>query len=245
VKRPETDIGRPVVEHLRALHWEIYQEVATGHGGSVADIVATLGNLVWVVECKTSLTFEVIAQALRWKQMGWAHYVSVAVPATKKDGTFRNEGRALAMRVLEREGIGCFSVVPRETWLDDRGDGTAGRATVLEVRESARPSLHRSARYVQQLRDVLREEQKIQIAGTAGGGQWTPFRHTCDQLRRVVKESPGIHMKDALAKIDHHYHSDAGARAALPKWIESGKVDGIRLEIDKHRRRLYPATEIR
>jgi hypothetical protein len=242
-KGPETDVGRAVVAYLRDMQWEVYQEVSTRHTGAVADIVATLGNLVWVIECKTSLTFEVVAQAIRWRRHGWAHYVSIAVPATKKEGKEFNEGRALAMKVLEREGVGCFKVVAKEGFAYEEATGKMSRPTVFVVQEAAKPSLHRSARYVDQVRGCLREEQKSQIAGSAGGGHWTPFRHTCDQLRRVVKEAPGIAMKDALAKIEHHYHSDASARAALPKWIESGKIDGVCLVIEKRRRRLYPAPE--
>lgn len=224
-KRPETAVGAPVVAHLREMHWDVYQEV---HMGMVADIVGVQGRVLWVIECKTSLGFDVIAQAARWVQGGWAHFVSVAVPWVKQ----ASDGRALAMRVCGWQGIGCLEVKGHPSF-----PGGETEATVTEV---ARPTLHRSARFHRQLRDCLREEQKSQVAGTAGGGHWTPFRHTCDQLRRVVKETPGIHLKDALERIDHHYHSDSTARSALPKWIETGKFKGVRLEVEGHRCRLYP-----
>jgi hypothetical protein len=81
-------------------------------------------------------------------------------------------------------------------------------------------------------------------AGTAGGGRWTPFRNTCDQLVRVVHESPGIPMKDAIDRIKHHYASSSSARGALATWVDRGKLPGVKLTRGPGVMRLWPADEV-
>jgi hypothetical protein len=75
-----------------------------------------------------------------------------------------------------------------------------------------------------------------------GGGRWTPFRDTCEQLRAVVASAPGITLKEGIAAIRHHYTSMASARGALAARIESGLVPGVRLERDGKAVRLYPVV---
>jgi hypothetical protein len=43
--------------------------------------------------------------------------------------------------------------------------------------------------------------------------------------------------------IKHHYSTDATAIGALKKWIEVGKVPGVRLERDGRALRLYPTKQ--
>ena len=64
----ELELAKSVVEWLQDQHWEVYQEVQ--RYSTTADIVAVQGPLVWVVECKTSLSIGVMLQASRWM----AHY---------------------------------------------------------------------------------------------------------------------------------------------------------------------------
>ena len=85
--KSEVELARPVVAWLRLQRWEVYQEVQMGNGGPVADIVARLGNLYWVVECKTKFGLAVMDQAHGW--LGYAHLVSVAVPVLHRSGDRR------------------------------------------------------------------------------------------------------------------------------------------------------------
>lgn len=88
-RRLEVELGPPVIEWLTGQGFDVYQEVSAWSG--IADIVAVCGaplaaedeerqrqrrQIVAVVELKTSLSFELLYQARRWR--GVAHQVWVA-----------------------------------------------------------------------------------------------------------------------------------------------------------------------
>ena len=81
------------------------------------------------------------------------------------------------------------------------------------------------------MRSSLREQQKTYVAaGSAHGGHWTPFKETCDQIRRKLQaEGAPMRLKDLIDSVHTHYRSPSTARACLRHWIEQGKVDGVRL----------------
>ncbi len=89
----ESDFAKIVIAWLAEQHWEIYQEVQPRNYGGIADIVAVQSALVWVIECKTSLTLSVMEQASGWR----VHYRSIAVPFGK-----RRRSRVAAYNVAEK-----------------------------------------------------------------------------------------------------------------------------------------------
>jgi hypothetical protein len=101
----EADLARPLVEQLRELGWRVYQEVEWYTNGPRADIVATQGRLYWAIECKKSLSLDVLAQAFGW--IGKAHVVSVAVPASRR----HSSGNDFALEAARAFGIGVLHVV--------------------------------------------------------------------------------------------------------------------------------------
>jgi hypothetical protein len=64
-------------------------------------------------------------------------------------------------------------------------------------------------------------------AGNAASQFLSAFRVTCDNLRDVVRESPGISIRSAVDRISHHYSSDGVARSSLMAWIRNRKIRGI------------------
>lgn len=210
----ETELAAIVVNWLKAEQWEVFQEVSTSGGGSQrCDIYARRGAVHWAIEVKTSFSLKVIEQALKWK--GRANRVSVAVPNRSKQG--------FPGIVCERFGIGILYI----------GPAGHGYTPIFETRGSfdrniSIPPLH--------------EEQKTYAtAGNADSYFYTPFRATCDALRRAVEASPGLSMKEAMTRISHHYSSDATARGSLTQWIDQGKVRGVRIERAGRRVYLFPA----
>jgi hypothetical protein len=205
----EVDLGPPVLAWLAEHGWTAYQEVDAWAGR--ADIVATCGPLLAVIEMKTVLSFELLWQARRWR--GVAHLVWVAVPIAKP-----SDGRRMAEVCFDRDGIGLLEVCQgfKEPY----------------VGEKHRPALNRRAE-VRHVRDELRPGHQHQtVAGQSGNvaGRWTPFRETCDRLRAVVGEHPGIPLGDALRKIDHHYASHASAKAHLVELIRRKVIKGLQIE---------------
>lgn len=219
----ETEIGRAVVAWLVADGWDVYQEVYCG--GSTCDVVAVRGPLLWAIECKTSLSFDVLEQALHWR--GRAHFVAVAVPEARS-------GR-YAYKICEDYGIGVIVVgvnsVSRRT-----------EAATVDCRQRVPPAFNRRA--AETLKMSLLPEQKQSVAGSAGGGHWTPFKETCRRLADIVRHHvDGIEAKVALANIHHHYRTDASARASLLAWAAAGKVPGVRVDRGD-RLKFFPAKGV-
>jgi hypothetical protein len=216
---PEIEVALPVTLWLRDLGWDTYEEV-TGPAGR-ADIVATRGRLIWVIEAKSAIGLQVIGQAQRWCL--YAHYVSIAVPP-HKHGHIYTDADAVAKRILNIWGIGIF----RAQMCTSPGI----IAKEPKINEDVRPSLRRRVDdHV--LRSMLHDEQRtIGKAGTQHG-YWTPFRQTCDNLRHYLRDHDGASLKDAILSISTHYRTPSSAIGALHDLIHSGIVEGVKL-VDGH-----------
>lgn len=206
----ETELARHVVAWLTQEGWDVYQEVA--YGGPRADIVATRGAVVYVVECKMTLSLALIEQALHWQP--YAHMVSMAVPLPKRECS----GRGLSQRL----GLGILTSAPR-------------------IHEEVHPEFRRPSS--DRLRQALRDGHKtFAPAGNAEGRYFSSWQHTCQQVARWVAANPGKTLRELLAAVPTHYKTAASARGALAKWIELGKVPGVRLAREGRAVRLEAAS---
>lgn len=220
-KRPaETELGVVAAKWLERQGFEVFQEVA--FYGRVADLVGRAGRVLCVVELKVSMCLDLLAQGERWTDV--AHYTWIAYQAP----TRITSGMAIAQRFCRSVGVGMLE-------LDLDGHGWRRDAP----RERLRATFNRTGERTgeaERLRKSLHEAQKtIAPAGTNGGGHWTPFKATCAEVLRVVKEKPGIAMKDLIETIQHHYASPSSARATLASRIEAGIVPGVRIEREGRR----------
>lgn len=217
--KTETELAKEIITYLHQMDWEIYKEVQFLQYGNVADIVATQNNLVWILECKLSLSLSLIAQAERWKFL--ANYISIVVPIRK-----HNSANRIIREILKHYGIGCYEV---------------GSDFITEW---VSPRLQRKA-FTKHIKDCLVEEQKFWAeAGNATGKRYTPFQDTKEQLLRMVKEKPGLPMKDLIAKIQHHYCSDKTACSCILQWIHKGIITGIELRQEGRRYLCYPTINV-
>lgn len=223
----ETELARIVVGWLSEQGYEVYQEVQTVPNSSVADIVATSGRKVVIVECKLSFGLKVIEQAFEWSHR--AHLVYVAVP--KANSRF-------AATICRHYGIGVLEVTPlveRILW-----NGKAERQGG-EVTETIHP-LFGKAKWAERWAEILTDKHKTYAeAGTNTGRRWTPFRATCEEVRKYVETHPGCSLKDCISNIKTHYSTPATARQCISKWVFEGKVEGVRAEMLGHATRLFPA----
>lgn len=210
----ETAVAEVVIAYLEALGADVYQEVQCASG--VADIVARVGAELWIVETKTSLSLAVVIQAMQRRRS--AHRVFVAAPWSR---------HVAGVEELCRElGLGLLTVA-------------TGNWGGPEVRERA-PSRRWNSRPVKLAAKLCPEHKTSLAAGSVGGGRWTPFRSTCDQLARYVAAHPGCSLRDAIAQTKHHYSSASCARSSVAKWVSLGKVPGVRLDTSARPATLYP-----
>ena len=193
MKIKETDLAFRVVNWLDSQHWDVYQEVQIN--SSIADIVAVQGRLVWIVECKTSLSLSLIAQAIEW--IHHAHFVSVAVPIRRQP--YQTKAQFVAKNILKHYGIGLLRVPYNSQNLNEH---------------SVKPKINRFARS-ECVKKMLNEKQKHWAPAGSQGGYWTPFKQTCREVVRIVNKNPGIILKDLIDKLDHHYASDKSAKACI------------------------------
>jgi hypothetical protein len=242
MKFKETEVAAPVVSWLSQQGWEVYQEVSV-RGGRRADIVAVKDGLLWIVEAKTTLNLEVMGQAAEWK--GWCHLISFAVPA--RSGAFRyamrrgvltNRARKVVRAMNEVYGVGCMVVLM----------GGALMNPADRVHVDYRPVEAENPRMADYVRGSLCEEQKTFAQAGSAGTYWTPYKGTCERLRRYVAAHPGCSVSEAVANIETHYASKASAKVCLLDRAKEGQVPGVRAdEVQRGRRTLFflwpdPAT---
>jgi hypothetical protein len=164
VKITETQVARPVVAYFGDLGYDVYQEVKIGGREAVADIVATLGKRVVVVECKTSLSLAVIEQAVGWR--GFANWVYVATPNARVV-----KGRWVANSILAYFGIGHIETAVFSGQCSIRLDAT----------------LDRKARTNRVLESLVDAHRTYAEAGNSNGRHWSPFKQTCENLSCYVR----------------------------------------------------------
>jgi len=194
---PEQILAARVVSWLHAQHWEVYEEVRVERRqGRIADIVALRGPILWVLECKRSLTMNALAQAHRWAALKR----SVVVPESR---TGDSSGRRFALEVCRRFDLGLVEV------------GRTGRVHERVPARIVRGHRHASVR----LRAGLHPgQQRCAAAGSSRGGHWTPYAETMRAVRRIVAARPGCTMREILEALDrHHYGHDATARSCLAR----------------------------
>lgn len=219
MKRKETDVGTVVTAYFQERGFETYQEVTLSLGDRRADLVADCPKLLVIVECKTSLSLDVIAQARAWRDI--AHLSYVAVPRIAKSYGRGGDARRTAHDVCRHFGVGVIQV--------DSGS---------YCEEVVRPALNRRA-MPELMRRVLHDGHKTSVAGQAGGGHWTPFRETCDGVRAFVGKNPGCTLRELIAGIQHHYKRDSTAGSCLSGWIRAKKVSGVEVRDDGRLQRFY------
>lgn len=212
--RREVDVARPIVSYLEAMQWDVYQEVTHAGIDRRADIVGIQGNLIWVVEAKQALTFDLIERAHAWRSE--AHFISVAVPWSRR-------GRGGIVTTLLRDlGIGLFAAT---TYGGPGGGADQILAPRLRRRELSRYGVDR-------LRAACTAERKTWgEAGNATQRYFTEFRGTCDHIVAYLKKRGGAAtVKEVVDGIEHHYRVDSVARSCLLKWARVGKIPGVAIE---------------
>lgn len=222
IRLKETDLAQHAIDYLTKEHWDVYPEVQLFLLGRVADIVAKHNRLIWVVECKTTLTLDVMAQADHWRY--YANYVSICVPAIKRKAYSTNKGREFAYRVLKEKGIGVIEV---DTW---------GETTFINTKNG--PALNRKASS-SYFHNCLHDGHRIMgVAGSSNAERWTPFKQTVADITNFVKNNDGCSLKDAIDNVDHHYASYSTARSSIYKFLGTSVIPDIKVEYNSSGKRI-------
>lgn len=231
MKRPpmsEAQMAERVVKWLEADGWECFFEVAIPKlTDRRADIVAAKGEKLRVVECKKTFGFELLDQAAHW--LPYSHETFIAIPYAP----FKSDARSMGLRVAKLLKLGVLDVT--SLWPVDISNGV----TDVHVRVPPETRLSCDSRLQ---RSLCPEHKTHAQPGTRGGGQWTPFRATCEALARHAAENPGCTLAAAIKAIDHHYSSDRSAAQSIATWFDKGKTPGdFELKLEAGQFHVYPA----
>ncbi len=223
--KSEVELAKVIIQYLKEMGWEIYQEVQISSGGNIADIVAKQGNLIWILECKLSLSLYLIAQAKEWKNFG--HYVSIVTPTKRGSKSFY-----IAEDILKHYGIGHFEV------------SDYGYNKEFSIYQRSSPRLNRKA-MVHHVKKYLTDTQKDwgAEAGNANKLRYTPFQDTKRQLIQTVKDYPGLTIKELIDSINHHYSSDKNAKSSILQWIHKGIINELELKMEGRSYKVYLKNE--
>jgi hypothetical protein len=200
----EIELAESVIAWLESDGWDIYQEVQVYGYGGVADIVAVHdGWLIWIVECKKSLTLRVMNQASKWP----SHYRSVALLAPKRKN-YERSSRDSAYRVAKQYyKIGVMEL---------------SKGGELDETEKA-PLMRHHHKTSKTILNALAPEHKTYAkAGSRGGSHWTPYKSTIRAVEHHVIDNPGCTLKELIEEIGkRHYASTQSARSTLRVNLES------------------------
>jgi hypothetical protein len=231
----EEDFAATLVAWLRTNKWEVYQEIEPPHCDRRADIAAVQESVVWIIETKLCYSAELLWQATKWLDYG--NYVSVAVPTLGRG----RERIKVFERYCKQNGIGVLEARNKYIGYSKHRNDPVEQ---FDFEEHVEPEFRRWPERRASFKDFFTDRHKTYAkAGNAKGLCFTPWRMTCEAVSEKVKESPGITMKECIDGIKHHYSSNSCARNSMAKWIDAGKVSGVRLQRDGKLLRLYPTKE--
>ena len=182
----EVDLFDPVKDWLgEAYNTKVYPEVE--YKGDRADVVATTDDgILTVVELKTSLSIELISQAVNW--LDQANYVYVGVPQPAKSF------HPYALELLRREGIGLLAV-----------DFNSYYGVTCKRRLDPTPNQTPKGGLRSKLSD-LHLELDIK-GGQSGGGYLTDYKTTIIMVQRYLTEQGNkwVTIDDILKNCKTHY----------------------------------------
>lgn len=209
----ESDLYPDTKTWLEAKGYKVYSEVTSNKLRNRADIVALDSTQVVVVELKTSLSLELIGQAVEWK--GFADLVYVGIPMPLKELNW------YSLHLLQKEGIGLL-------YINIKGNPRYPKGF---VRQKIQPLLNVGADS-NRLRAAItpyHETSDIQ-GGLKGGGYITEYKVTILGVQEYLKKQGGkwVTLDQILAHCKTHYHNP---RQSLQKALREFECEWCENEI--------------
>lgn len=226
-KLTEADFGKQVVEILRSLGFETWQEVYVGTGSGLGnpciDIIARLGRIYIAFELKLHLNDDVLIQACR--NRSYVDYTIALVPYNRKSCKVST----IKAYYIKSFGIGVYAInlsifVKYLEKLKVKGlkakdilnelIGSRTRKYFFRIEgcscynEPKRITRKRKRRKKGKLliETYLFEEQKGSIAGSQGDERSTPFKRSCAKIQEYLKQHPEATRKDVWNALGEELH---------------------------------------
>lgn len=249
----EALLAQIVQVYYTQLGYELYPEVVLNWFSGRPDFVGVKDSLVMSVECKKTLSYEVIEQLFRWRHVydnyDYDHLKDIkGIPHLLIAASFRSKkGQVgdLKAQLLKQNRFGYISVSYEGP--DHRNEGAElvvtscyndhMRLTIngqeWTVREEIVPKIQAGSRQTaHRISEQLHPDMKRAVAGVSGrvGGNFsTPFRRTLMKAVAVLEKIQPLHIQHIVNAINadhggHHYSSDAAAKQGIAKFLREFEI---------------------
>lgn len=243
---PTTEIllAKIIGLYLEYKGWNAYPEVVLSWFSGRPDYVAFKDSLVMAVECKKTLSLQVLDQLYRWQETAASaekhgdakRKELIGVPNLLIAAVFESGSglpSALKEKLLKDLRIGCWTVSYQGlAWESSEGFDNLGYLNLNghrwrldeHVKAKLQPgSRQTSAKLIAQL-DPDMKRAISGASGKLGGNYSTPFRRTLMKAVAVLEEHGELHMSKIIEYINkdhggHHYTKDSAAFQGLSKFL--------------------------
>lgn len=187
----ETELAESIIKYYG--DWEVFPEVPYS---GIIDIVCRKAGIHLAIECKTSLNFEVLEQALK-NQSGF-HFSYIAVPYSK---TLKSDYN-IQYKICRDYGIGVLVYIPTEH-----------RKEQYRIEERVKPKFNRKARITVKLEEWM----KRSVAGSQNE-RMTAFKITVEQITTELKRAGGKMCIKKMFQVEkYHYSNNSSARICIQR----------------------------
>lgn len=194
-KYTEQEMSEVLVKWLREQKTtdKVYQEVQFRFNGKIADIVrTTLSGGMEIIECKTTLNWDVFKQAVEWKVV----YSSIAILGVRSKRTFQYS-------ILKDYGIGIYEIHM----------GVAPFVRMISKPYEHKQNFNTQERYKKLL---LPEHESFAKAGSSVGGYYTPYAKSMVSVREYLEKHPNSSVNDIVKELGKlHYQTPQSARRSI------------------------------
>ena len=209
-KMKESELFGPVKKFLLEQGCtDVYGEVMN------CDVLGINGNINYIVEMKTSLTFKLIDQALKRVRLG--QYVYIAIPKRKQAIP------RCVKEILTSYKIGLIQVGKRKTMISIPAQYN---------------SLADKRKAYQRIRRQIREHHESQVGGVKKGEGVTSYSITIDKIKAYMRSRDGewVTVDEILEHCETHYRNPKASVMATLK--EKWNQDWCETKME-HRRRFF------
>lgn len=217
--RTEVDLAKDVIAWLIGQGFECFQEVVVGNARGPVDIVAVRGREVWAIECKLTLSWDLLAQARQ--HVDYATKTFIATPWVR-DGFDAAITKDDICAHLKLNRLIC---------------NTYHIGTKLHQYTNPNPNVD----YF--LHALKPEHRTTGIAGSKAGTAHTPFKsQVASAVAEFVKSNPGCTFKQiaALESVREYYKGRLTSAGAIRKYIANGIIKHVRVESDHGKFTYWP-----
>ncbi len=208
--RYERELYEPLRDHLKVQGFEVRSEVRS------CDLVAKKNNLIYIIEMKRHLSFDLLAQAVERLSYADAVYVSIPKPNNfKQDKIWKSK-----LKVLNQLGLGLLMV------------SRTGGAYFVE--EALIPQSLKSVRSSSKKRMALEREftsrsMDLNIAGSSGVPLVTAYREAALFIAFLISEHGALDSKALKVLGAHPKKTTSILNANYYGWFEKAEDKAFKL----------------